>query len=45
MNVPSGTDVVNVEADTTSGFADHSAVLQGIVDTLDRVVLHTDQEA
>ena len=42
---PSSTNAVNAEADSTSGLADHGAVLERIVDTFDRVILHAYQEA
>ena len=44
-DLPSGTDTVDVEADTSSSLADHGAVLEGIVDAVDRVILHADEEA
>ena len=40
-----GSDVVNVETDSTGSLGDHGAGLEGVVDSLDRVVLHGDQEA
>jgi hypothetical protein len=36
---------VNADTKTTGALADHGAVLEGVVDTLNRVVLHTDKEA
>lgn len=42
---PSSTDIVDVKTNTTSSLADHGTVLEGVVDTLDRVVLHADKEA
>lgn len=44
-NSPSGTDIMNVEANTTSSLADHGTVLEGIVDSFYGVVLHADKEA
>ncbi len=40
----SSSDVVDVETDTTSGLGDHGAGLEGVVDTVDRVILHGDKE-
>jgi hypothetical protein len=42
---PLGSNVVNVETDTTSRLGDHGTCLEGVVDAVDRVVLHGDQEA
>lgn len=39
-----GSDVVDVQANTTCGLGDQSTLFQGVVDTLDRVILHCDQE-
>lgn len=36
---------MDVETDTSSSLADHSAALEGIVDAVDGVVLHADEEA
>lgn len=36
---------MDVDADPSRTFADHGTVLQRVVDTLDGVVLHADQEA
>jgi hypothetical protein len=36
---------MDVQPDTSSGLADHGTVLEGIIDTLDGIVLHADQEA
>lgn len=45
-NVRTGsTDAVNVETNTASHLGNHGAGLEGVVDTLNRVVLHVDQEA
>ena len=41
---PGSTDIMNAETNTSSGLADHSAVLQSVIDTLDGVVLHAHQE-
>ena len=41
----SGANTVNVETDTASHLGDHSAGLEGVVDALDAVFLHVDQEA
>jgi hypothetical protein len=43
--MPSGPDVVDAQADTTSSLANHSAALESIVDTLNRVILHAYKEA
>jgi len=42
---PLGSDVVNVETDPTGRLGDHGTRLERVVDALDRVVLHGDQEA
>ena len=44
-NLPSGTNVMNAETNATSSLANHCAALQCVIDTLDRVILHADQEA
>jgi hypothetical protein len=36
---------MDVQPDTSSGLADHGTVLEGIIDTLDGIILHADQEA
>lgn len=38
-------DVVGAEADPTSRLGDHGALLQSIIDALDAVFLHLEQEA
>lgn len=43
--VPSSTNVVNAKTNTACGLADHGTRLQCIVDTLDGVVFHTNEEA
>lgn len=43
--LPSCTNVVDVETNTTGRLTDHGAVLERLVDTLYRVVLHADEEA
>ena len=40
-----GTDLVHREANSSSGLADQGRVLQGVIDALDAVVKHLDQEA
>jgi hypothetical protein len=35
---------VDVQANTTSSFADHGALLECVIDTFNRVVFHTDEE-
>ncbi len=40
-----GTDVVDVKTDTTGSLGDLRASLEGLIDTLDRVITHGDQEA
>ena len=35
---------MNVQPNTSRGFTDHSTILEGVVDTLNGIVLHTDQE-
>jgi hypothetical protein len=40
-----GSNVVDVKTDSTGGLGDHRTGLQGIVDSLYRVVFHGDQEA
>ena len=40
-----GADGVNAEADATSALGDEGALLQSLVDTLDRVGIHSKQEA
>ena len=40
-----GANAVNVETDTASHLGDHGASLEGVVDALDAVLLHIDQEA
>lgn len=42
---PLGSNVVNVETDPTGRLGDHGARLEGVIDPVDRVVLHGDQEA
>jgi hypothetical protein len=42
---PLGSNVVDVESDPTGRLGDHGARLEGVVDPVDRVVLHGDQEA
>ena len=42
---PCCTNGMNVETNATSSFANHGAVLQGVVDSFNGVVLHADQEA
>ena len=44
-DVPCCTDGMNVQANTTSSFANHGTVLQRVVDPFNGVVLHADQEA
>lgn len=41
----SSANTVDIEADTTGGLGNHGAGLQGIVDTLNAVLLHVDEEA
>jgi hypothetical protein len=41
----SGTNAVDVQADTTSHLGDHSASLEGIVDSVNAVLLHINKEA
>ena len=41
----SRTNVVNRETDPSCSFRDEGASLEGVVDTFDRVVLHSDEEA
>lgn len=41
----SGANVVNVDANSTGSLGDHGTVLEGVVDALDRVVFHTNEEA
>jgi hypothetical protein len=41
----SGTDSVDVETNTTSHLGDHSTGLEGIIDTVNAVLLHINQEA
>lgn len=43
--LPSRPDTVNIQPDTTSSLGDHCASFQSIVDSLNRVVLHGNQEA
>ena len=45
LNIPCSPNTVDVQTNTTSSLADHSALLECVVDSLDRVVLHTDKEA
>lgn len=40
-----GSDIVDVETDSTGRLGDHRTRLERIIDTLDRVVLHGDQKA
>ena len=40
-----GSNVVNVQSNTARSLGNHGTSLQGIVDSLNRVVLHGDQEA
>ena len=35
---------MDAETNPTRGFANHGTILQGVVDTLDRVILHAEQE-
>lgn len=42
---PLGSNVVNVETDPTGCLGDHGTRLERVVDPVDRVVLHGDQEA
>ena len=36
---------MDAETDTTGRFADHSTVLERVIDTFDRVILHAKEEA
>ena len=42
---PLGADAVDAETDAAGGLADHGARLERVVDALDAVVLHRDEEA
>jgi hypothetical protein len=42
---PLGSNVVNVESDPTGRLRNHGTRLERVVDAVDRVVLHGDQEA
>jgi len=44
VTLPGCTDAVNVQPDTTCGFADHGTVFEGVINPLDGIVLHADQE-
>jgi len=44
-DIPSGANAVNIQTDATSSLADHSTVLEGVVNALDGIILHTDKEA
>merc|ERR1719370_1713764 len=41
----SSSDTVNVETDTTSRLGDQGTLLQGVVDTLNAVTVHSEEEA
>ena len=43
--LPSSTDTMDVETNATCGLADHCTLFESIIDTLDAVVLHADEEA
>lgn len=44
FGTPSRPDTVNTQTDTSCRFANHSTILQGIVDSLDGIVFHANQE-
>ena len=44
-DVPSSSNIMNVKTNAASGLANHSTVLQCIVNPLDTVCLHRDEEA
>jgi len=44
-DIPSSTNAVNIQTDAASSLADHSTVLEGVINALNGVVLHTDKEA
>lgn len=43
--IPGGSNAVDVQPDSSCGFTDHCATFQGIVNSIDRIVLHADEEA
>ena len=45
MPLPSCTDTVDIHTNASRGLANHGAVLEGVIDTLDGIVLHADQKA
>src|SRR5258705_171432 len=45
LNISCSPNTVDVQTNTTSSLADHSTLLECVVDSLDRVVLHTDKDA
>jgi hypothetical protein len=44
-NIPRGSDAVDIQPNTSCGFTDHCTTFQGIVNSLNRIILHTDKEA
>ena len=42
---PSGADAMDIYSDTSRGLTDHGTILEGIINTLDGIIFHADQEA
>jgi len=42
---PCSTNAVDAETNSSSGLANHGTVLQSLINTLDRVIFHSDEEA
>jgi len=45
VSLPSGADTMDVHPDTPCGLTDHGTVFEGVVNTLNGIVLHADQKA
>ena len=44
VSLPSGADTMDVQPDTPCGLTDHGTVFEGVVNTLNGIVLHADQK-